>query len=251
MCQAGVLDNPKVERIFGLHVWPGMTTGQVAGAAGVVLAAAGAFEITIQGKGGHGAMPHLTIDPVACVAKLIVELQTIVSRETDPFAPTVVTVGSIHGGEAMNVIPASVKITGTFRSLTNPGIALVKQRIQEMAIGIATTNRCKATVTFPIQEYPPTINDESCWAVSRKAAETVVGPKSILGAEPILGGEDFAFYQQHIPGCFSFLGISAADWETRHSVHHPLFKVDENALPIGAAWHTQIILDSLAKPAAR
>ena len=151
----------------------------------------------------------------------------------------------------MNVIPASVKITGTFRSLTNSGIALVKQRIQEMSLGIATTNRCQATVAFPIQEYPPTINDESCWAVSRKAAEAIVGPKSILGAEPILGGEDFAFYQQHIPGCFSFLGISAADWETRHSVHHPLFKVDENALPIGAAWHTQIALDSLAKPAMR
>jgi metal-dependent amidase/aminoacylase/carboxypeptidase family protein len=116
----------------------------------------------------------------------------------------------VHGGEAMNVIPASVKINGTFRSLTNPGIALVKQRIQEMAIGIATTNRCQATVTFPIQEYPPTINDESCWAVSRKAAEAVVGPKSVLAAEPILGGEDFAFYQQHIPGCFSVLGISAA-----------------------------------------
>jgi len=251
MCQAGVLENPKVERIFGLHVWPAMTTGQVSGAAGVVLAAAGAFEITIQGKGGHGAMPHLTIDPIACVAKIIVELQTIVSREMNPFEPTVVTVGSIHGGVAMNVIPESVKITGTFRSLTNPGILLVKQRIQEIAVGIATTNRCKATVTFPFQEYPPTINDEACWAVSRKAAEAVVGPKGVLGVDPILGGEDFAFYQERIPGCFAFLGISAADWKTRHNVHHPLFKADENALPIGAAWHTQIILDTLGKSAAR
>jgi amidohydrolase len=251
MCLAGVLDNPKVERIFGMHVWPGMTTGQVAGAAGTVLAATGAFEITVKGKGGHGAMPHLTIDPIACVAKMIVEFQTIVSREMDPFSPTVVTVGSIHGGEAMNVIPETVKITGTFRSLSNAGIALVKQRIQEIAVGVATTNRCTATVTFPIKEFPPTENDEACWAVSRKAAEAVVGPKSVLGAKPILGGEDFAFYQQRIPGCFSFLGISAADWETRHSVHHPLFKVDENALPIGAAWHTQIALDLLAKPAMR
>jgi amidohydrolase len=251
MCQAGVLENPKVERIFGLHVWPAMTTGQVSGAAGVVLAAAGAFEITVLGKGGHGAMPHLTIDPIACVAKIIVELQTIVSREMNPFEPTVVTVGSIHGGVAMNVIPESVKITGTFRSLANPGILLVKQRIQEIAVGIATTNRCKATVIFPFQEYPPTINDEACWAVSRKAAEAVVGPKGVLGVDPILGGEDFAFYQERIPGCFAFLGISAADWKTRHSVHHPLFKADENALPIGTAWHTQIILDTLGKSAAR
>src|SRR5580704_2755703 len=171
MCLAGVLENPKVERIFGMHVWPGMATGQVAGAAGIVLAATGAFEITVKGKGGHGAMPHLTIDPIACVAKMIVEFQTIVSREMDPFSPTVVTVGSIHGGEAMNVIPETVKITGTFRSLSNAGIALVKQRIQEIAVGVATTNRCTATVTFPIKEFPPTENDEACWAVSRKAAE--------------------------------------------------------------------------------
>jgi amidohydrolase len=111
MCLEGVLEKPKVERIFGLHVWPAMTTGTVAGASGVVLAATGAFEITVKGKGGHGAMPHLTHDPIVCVAKLIMELQTIVSRETDPFSPTVVSVGSIHGGEAMNVIPETVKIT--------------------------------------------------------------------------------------------------------------------------------------------
>lgn len=119
-----------------------MTTGTVAGNAGAVLAAAGAFEITVKGKGGHGALPHLTIDPITCAAKIVVELQTIVSRETNPFSPTVVSVGSMRGGEAMNVIPDEVKLTGTFRSLSEAGLALVKQRIEEIAIGIAAANRC-------------------------------------------------------------------------------------------------------------
>src|SRR5262249_37020917 len=134
MCQEGALEGPTVERIFGLHVWPSMTTGTVAGHSGVILAAAGTFEITLEGKGGHGALPHLTIDPITCAAKLIVELQTIVSRETNPFSPTVVSIGSIHGGEAMNVIPEAVTLTGTYRSLSESGLRLVKQRIEELAI---------------------------------------------------------------------------------------------------------------------
>jgi amidohydrolase len=97
MCREGALENPKVERIVGLHVCPGFTTGTLAGNSGIILAAVGAFEITITGKGGHGALPHLTTDPIVCAAKTIVELQTIVSRETDPFSPTVVSIGSIHG----------------------------------------------------------------------------------------------------------------------------------------------------------
>ena len=246
MCREDVLENPKVDRIFGLHVWPWMTTGMVAGATGVVLAATGGFEIIITGKGGHGAMPHLTIDPIACVAKLIVELQTIVSRETDPFSPTVVTVGSIHGGEAMNVIPESVKITGTFRSLTTAGLKVVKQRIEEIAVGIATTNRCKAAVSYPEGEYPATTNDPACWTLARKAAESIVGASNVMNATPILGGEDFSFYQERIPGCFSFLGTSAPEWKERVTVHHPRFRVDENALPIGAAWHAQTAIDALS-----
>jgi amidohydrolase len=248
MCQEGVLEGPNVERIFGLHVFPAMTTGTVAGNPGIILAATGAFEVTLKGKGGHGAMPHTTIDPISCVAKVIVELQTIVSRETNPFSPTVVTVGSVHGGDAPNVIPETVKLSGTFRSLSSSGLATVKQRIEEIVRGIAATNRCTVTITYEC-DYPPTVNDESSWALARKAAETIVGATNIHPMEPILGGEDFSFYQQRIPGCFSFLGVSAADWETRHSVHHPKFKVDEQALPLGAAWHTQMAFDALAERA--
>jgi amidohydrolase len=247
MCREGALEGPKVDRIFGLHVYPATNTGTVLGNPGIILAATGCFEATVKGKGGHGAMPHTTIDPVTCAAKIIVELQTIVSRETNPFSPTVVTIGSIHGGEASNVIPETVKISGTFRSLSDSGLAVVKQRIEEIVVGVATVNRCTATIDYPFMDYPPTVNDEASWDLARKAAESVVGGQNVRPMDPLLGGEDFAFFQQRIPGCFAFLGVSAPDWETRHGVHHPRFKVDENALPIGAALHTQIAFDTLAK----
>jgi len=246
MCDQGALQSPDVEQIFGLHVWPGATTGVVMSNAGVILAATGAFEITVRGKGGHGAMPHLTIDPVSCAAKIVVELQTIVSRETNPFAPTVVTVGSIHGGDAMNVIPEEVRMSGTFRSLSKEDLLRVKRRIEEIATGIATANRCEVAVSYPIPEFPPTINDEPAWNIARRAAEGLVGAENVRRMDPILGGEDFAFYQQRISGCFAFIGVSHADWQTRHNVHHPKFTVDESALPIGAALHVAMALEAFA-----
>jgi amidohydrolase len=245
MCDEGALHSPDVQQIFGLHVWPGTTTGVVMSNAGVVLAATGAFEITVKGEGGHGAMPHLTVDPVSCAAKIVVELQTIVSRETNPFAPTVVTVGSIHGGDAMNVIPEEVRMSGTFRSLSMDDLLRVKRRIEEIATGTGAAHRCDVTVSYPIKEFPPTINDESAWHVARRAAESVVGAGNVRRMDPILGGEDFAFYQQRISGCFAFIGVSHAEWPTRYNVHHPKFTVDESALPIGAALHVAMALEAL------
>ena len=247
MCDEGVLSAPDVEQIFGLHVWPDATTGTVLTNPGIMLAAAGAFDITVQGKGGHGAMPHTAIDPVACAAKIVVELQTIVSREMNPFDPTVVTVGSIHGGNAMNVIPEEVRMTGTFRSLTSEGLARVKNRIAEIASGVAAANRCTASVSSLMPDYPPTINDEAAWAIACRAAEGLVGGGNVRRMDPIMGGEDFAFYQQRIPGCFACIGVSRADWQIRHGVHHPKFVVDETALPIGAALHVAMALESLAR----
>jgi IAA-amino acid hydrolase len=246
MCEDGALRSPDVEQIFGLHVWPGATTGTVLGNAGVVLSAMCSFEIAVTGKGGHGAMPHTTVDPVACAAKIVVELQTIVSRETNPFEPTVVSVGSIHGGDAFNVIPERVRMTGTIRSLSLEGLLRVKRRVAEIARGIAAANRCEAVLSYPIKDHPATANAEAAWEVASRAAATVVGSDRVIGMEPILGAEDFAFYQQRIPGCFSFIGVSAADWQTRYGVHHEKFRVDEAALPIGAAVHVATALEALS-----
>jgi amidohydrolase len=246
MCDEGVLQSPDVDQIFGLHVWPGATTGTVLGNAGVVLAAMTSFDIVVAGKGGHGAMPHTTADPVACAAKIVVELQTIVSRETDPFDPTVVTVASIHGGDAFNVIPETVRMTGTIRSLSLDGLLRVKQRVEDVARGIAAVNRCAASVSYPIQDHPPTTNAEAAWRLASRAAADVVGAGGVHRMDPILGAEDFAFYQQRIPGCFTFIGVSDAGWHTRYGVHHEKFTVDEAALPIGAAVHVATALEALS-----
>jgi IAA-amino acid hydrolase len=182
---------------------------------------------------------------VACAAKIVVELQTIVSRETDPFEPAVVTVGSIHGGDAFNVIPETVRMTGTLRSLSFEGLMRLKQRVEDIARGVAAVNRCLATVSYPIQDHPPTTNAAPAWDIASRAAATVVGPGGVSRMDPIMGSEDFAFYQRCIPGCFTFIGVSQADWKTRYGVHHEKFMVDEAALPIGAALHVATALEAL------
>ncbi len=246
MCQAGALDNPAVQQIYGLHVETNLPTGRVAGNSGVVLAAMGAFEITLLGQGGHGAMPHRTVDPVVCAAKLIVELQSIVSREVDPFAAAVVTIGAIHGGQAMNVIPTSVKLAGTCRSLTAAGLAFLKERIEAMTQAVASANRCTAELVYTTNDFPPTINDPVCWQIASEAAETLLGADAVQTKSAILAGEDFAFYQQRIPGNFAFLGVTDPSWDQAYGVHHPLFRADEAALPIGAAWHAATAMQALA-----
>jgi metal-dependent amidase/aminoacylase/carboxypeptidase family protein len=158
--------------------------------------------------------------------------------------PLPLRVASIHGGDAMNVIPEHVRMTGTFRSLSNQDLLRVKRRIQEIATGIGAANRCDVAVTYPIPEFPPTSmtrpRGTSC-AAPRKAS---LAPRT-FAAWPVLGGEDFAFYQQRISGAFAFIGASHADWQTRHNVHHPKFKVDDEALPIGAALHVAMALEAL------
>ena len=160
----------------------------------------------------------------------------MVSREMNPFSPTVVTVGSVHGGEATstNVIPEIVKISGTYRSLSNTGLNVIKQRIADIIHGVAAVNRCTATITHPYDDYPPTVNDEESSGPLAAGGQGVVGAENVRPMDPLLGGEDFAFFQQRIPGCFSFLGVSAADWETRRGVTAiPKFKVDESAHAAG------------------
>ena len=235
MVKEGALAHPTVDRIFGLHVWPYIPTGTVGARAGVFLAAAGFFEVTITGKGGHAAFPHMTFDPVATAAKLAVELQTIVSREVDPLVPAVLTVASIHGGSASNVIPPDVRMT--VRSLTMDGLRFLQQRIREMSAHVADANRCAATVAFPGNGYPPTINDAACWQDARAIATTMLGDDKVLELDPVMGGEDFAFYGAHAKACFVAVGTRNETIGATYTVHHPKFMLDEDALPIGTALH--------------
>ena len=247
MSEAGVLDNPAVERIFGLHVWPILETGSIGACAGTFLAAAGFMEITVRGRGGHAAMPQYTIDPVPTAAKIVTELQTIVSRETDPLDSAVVSVTAIHGGQASNVIPEVIEMKGTLRSLTMDGLALLQQRVREIVTHLGTANRCEATVEFPGHDYPPTVNDEQLWDKAKQIAGQLLGNDNVHEVPPVMGGEDFAYYTERVPGCFVGLGVRNEAQGASYMVHHPKFKADEDALPIGTALHVSFALESLAE----
>lgn len=245
MVDAGVLRNPDVRRVFGLHVWPHAPVGVVVSRPGTLLASSSTVEIVVTGKGGHAAMPHLTIDPVATAAKIIVELQTVVSRELNPLEPGVISITAINGGEAFNVIPPAVRLRGTIRSLTEDGARMLRRRLREVATQIAAAHRCQATVEFPGVSYPPTANDPSLWRFFQNVAGDMLGPDNVREIGPVMGGEDFSFYAHEVPGFFAFLAVGDETVGVNYPVHHPQFTLDENALPVGAALHVAMALQSL------
>ena len=245
MREQGVLQNPKVEQIYALHVAGTMPMGTLASREGTLLAGTSTVKIIVKGNGGHAAAPHHTIDPVVTGSKIIVELQTIISRELSPLESGVISITMTKAGNACNVIPSTMELEGTIRSLTLEGILKLQTRVKEVAESIAIANRCKAEVTFPGNDYPPTINDAECWNLGKSAAIEILGDAQVAEMGPIMGGEDFAYYTQEIPGCFSFLGVGNTEIDAVYDVHHPMFKVDEEALPLGVAIHVNSALKAL------
>ena len=245
MSEEGALQGPDVERIFGLHVWPQLPVGTIGAREGVFLAAAGTLTITLRGTGGHAAMPHLAVDPVVTSAKIITELQTLVSRETDPLDSAVISITTIHGGRAYNVIPEVVELEGTIRALNMNMLQHLQTRVREVAEQVAIANRCTADVGFPGHDYPPTVNDGASWELAKRVAADALGAEHVHEIAPIMGGEDFAFYTERIPGCFVGLGVRNESQGAVFSVHHPKFKVDEDALALGTALHVGYAFESL------
>ena len=246
MRDQGVLKDPDVERIFGLHVSDKLPTGTLASKEGTLLAATSSIKILVSGNGGHAAMPHLTVDPVVTGSKIVVELQTLVSRELDPLESGVISITMANAGSATNVIPSSMELQGTIRSLTSDGITRLQHRVREVAEGIAMANRCMAEVTFPGNDFPPTVNDGECWELGKISAGEILGEECVSEMGSIMGGEDFSYYTQVIPGCFSFLGVGNPEIGAVYGVHHPKFKVDEDALSLGTAIHVNTAFKALA-----
>lgn len=245
MFDARVLEAPQVERIFGIHVWPLSPSGTVASRAGAFLAAVNQFKITVEGVGGHGALPHHCVDPVLTAAKIIQESQSIVSREVDPLDSAVISFCSIHGGHAFNVIPPQVEIVGTIRALSMERLQFLKTRLAEIAGGVALANRCQVTIENSEIDYPATINDAEVWQHVQDLARPLVEEHGILESPPIMGGEDFAFFSEQVPGCFVGLGTYNEAEGCTHSVHHPKFKFDESVLHLGTSLHVMFALTHL------
>ena len=236
LVKAGVLDGrlgPKVSAIFGLHGWPGLPVGTVATKSGPMMAATDQFAVTIKGKGCHAASPHLGRDPIVAAAEAILSLQQVASREVDPVDSIVVTVGMIHGGTAVNIIPPSVRFSGTVRTLTDDVRQQAKAAVLRRLAGIAAANDCVAEVQWQ-DGYPPTINDPSAADYVSRVARASLGADAFipLGA-PSMGGEDFAYYLQHVPGCFIRLGLRPRDAADSPGLHTPQFDFNDDAIETG------------------
>lgn len=242
MIEDGCLDG--VDEIYGIHLWNYQPVGEVGITDGPVLAAADMFEIKIKGIGGHGAAPQGTIDAVVVSSHLVQALQTIVSRNTNPLESTVVTIGTINGGHNFNIIADEVTLSGTARAYTEENRNLIKTRMTEIIDGVAKT--FGAEISFDYEDgYPPTINHTDPANKVLKAAERVVGEKAGM---PYLsmGGEDFSYYLQKIPGCFFFVGSAPNDqklFETPHHCSH--FTMDERALLVGPSIYLNLVDDLL------
>ena len=245
MREEGALKNPAVERIFGLHVWPQMPSGQIGSREGTFLAATSSLSLTVKGVGGHAAVPQLTKDPVLTSARIITNLQSIISRELDPLDSGVVSITVINGGNASNVIPSEVNVKGTLRSLTMDGLKELQKRVKEIAEGIAQTHGCEAIVEYVGNDYPPTVNDSDMWKFAKEIGIELLGDENVSDLDAVMGGEDFAYYTEKVKGCFVVLGMNNPDIDATYSVHHPMFKADEDALHIGTAIHTIFALKSL------
>ena len=232
MIRDGVLENPAPAAIFGLHVNPQLETGKLSFRGGKVMASADEIYITISGNGGHAAAPHTTVDPILIASHLVVALQQVISRNRDPFSPSVLSITSFHGGFTTNVIPGEVKLMGTFRAMDEAWRFKAHELIKKISHEIVTGMGAKLDIHIDVG-YPAVINNERLSQQARLSAEEFLSPALVEETEMRMGAEDFGYYCQQIPGCFYRLGTGNKAKGITSGVHTPLFNIDENAIEIG------------------
>jgi amidohydrolase len=233
MVAAGVMEG--VDLVYGCHLWTPLEYGKVAAMPGPFMAAADFFSLRITGRGGHAGLPHTAVDTIACAAELVGSLQHIVSRRIDPLEPAVVTIGSLHAGDAPNVIPGEAVLTGTTRSF-DPGVRQrIPKLIDEIARGVCAAHGADHEIDFQFG-YLPVVNEERATRLVREA----IGPDLLVDIDPIMGGDDFSAFQAEAPGCYAFIGAGGA-----YPHHHPRFVIDERALATGTRLHVDVALRAL------
>ncbi len=232
LIQEGVLHNPRPQAIFGLHVHPGLETGKFSFRAGPSMASADEIYITVRSKGGHAATPHLTVDTVLVASHIVVALQQVISRNKNPFSPSVLTISSIQGGYTTNVIPSEVKLMGTFRAMDETWRFQAHGLIQQICRGIAQGMGAEIDILVDVG-YPVVNNDEKLYHLVRGKAGEFAGNENILETEVRMGSEDFGYYTKEIPGCFYRLGVMNVARGITSGVHTPTFNIDESAIEKG------------------
>ena len=237
----GVLDG--VGAAFGLHLWTPLPAGRIGVNRGALMAAVDQFEITVEGRGGHGAAPHETEDSILASARIVDGLQSVVAREISPLEPAVVTVGSIHGGTAFNIIPGSVRMEGTARSFTEAVGRALPEKIRRIVEGTASACGVRATLSYE-RLNGATINDAKMADLVIETASRVLGEENVETDTRTLGGEDMSVFLERVPGCFFFVGCGLEGPPRAH--HSPRFDVDERALAVGT-----VVMEAVVREAAR
>ena len=246
MIAAGVMEDPRVDAAFGIHVAADLPVGQVKVASGPRSAAADSLRLVIQGRGAHGAAPHKGVDPIVIGAEIITALQTIVSRNVDPLERAVITVGALHAGVAPNVIPDTAELRATIRSFTPEVRDLLARRIPEVCEGIATAMGGSVTVDYTFG-YPPLVNNGEMAALVKRAAVDVLGADNVHEATPGMGAEDMAYFLNLVPGCFYNVGVRNEERGIVWGAHHPKFDLDEDALGVGVKVMTSVVMRYFAE----
>ena len=230
MVQRGAMDG--VTRVIGAHLWAPLAVGTVGVPSGAVSAAPDTFWITIRGKGGHAAMPHLTVDPVAVASQVVVNLQHLVARGVDPLDSAVVSVTQFHAGTAHNVIPEVAELNGTVRTLETQVRTEIAARMERVIRGVTEAHGAEYEFTYE-RGYRPVVNDAAVTAEMARVVADVCGPDALVPMRPVMVGEDFSAFQQKAPGTFFFVGAARPIDGAVHPHHHPKFDVDERAFETG------------------
>lgn len=248
MISEGVLENPHVDAVIGLHVSEDIECGKIGIKKGVVNAASNPFQITIKGKGTHGAHPNAGVDPIVAACNIVNMLQTLVSREISPVNPSVLTIGYIHGGTtAENVIPEEAKIGGIIRTMKKEDREFAKKRLKEIVNGAANAMRAKAEINID-ESYPCLYNDDTMFNMFKGFASNVLGEKNvILLDDPSMGVESFAYFSMERPSVFYYLGSRNEEKGIVNPAHGSLFDIDEECLPIGVALQCKAAVETLKK----
>lgn len=232
MIQEGALENPRPDAILGMHVQPTMEAGKLGFRAGQYMASADEIYITIKGKGGHAALPHLTVDTILVASHLVVSLQQVISRNNNPFSPSVLSICAFNGGYTTNVIPSEVKLMGTFRAMDETWRFKAHEIIKKQATELAHAMGAEIDIEILVG-YPCLYNNEAVTGKARSLAEAYLGLPNVEDTEIRMGAEDFAFYSQIVPACFFRLGTGNIARGITSGVHTPTFDVDESAIEVG------------------
>jgi amidohydrolase len=242
MLADGVLNDPRPDVTLGLHLWNSLPVGQLGVGDGPVMAGASVFTIKVIGKGGHGAAPHTTVDPVVCAAQIITALQSVVSRNLNPLDSAVISVTQLQAGTAFNIIPQDVVLRGTVRAFKPEVHKMVDQRMREICEGIAGAMGCSVDFESQVGTLPVR-NDPAVSARARNLFQQFVSSDALLLNERTMGAEDVGLFMDDIPGMYFFLGAAVSNQEQYFGHHHPRFDFDENALPLGVALMSAAVAD--------